>query len=583
MKIKNIPLISWDGKKLIKVLPDGTVIDLSYGVSWKTIFDKIILIIERHGQAISINDIPHESTQSYIENTNEILTKITINNSVIEIRDFISNGDIIRHLYTDIEEPVYLIGKLNIDYVERELWALNMDNYSVLFSRDKKKYFKVDTSNKLEFPYPLSIESKGYYHQNNDFESILSKYKDIWWGNKESMSSMFRLKLNKSQTITFSENNIFNKCSPLKFKNRDAMILTFLTNVETWLTIAAPEWDRNYQISGWYEYVWFRDLYKVSKITNSKQVENSLVKIFEEHGDFPHRVWSNWNIAPGWCNGIYHEKNLIQYDQLAHMTLFFLKSGNKKVYEQLLLKIVESAYENGVCREWTNAWEDHYGQIFSSTTGVYLQVYIEAFKTTGNVLYKNLADSLVRDICIFYDNNHFIMWLYPNDGEKYPVFSIDNYKPNSKLDSATFELINGLIMYQYEFWYDEDLMSKIISHASFVLSEEWLYKETNDIFGIIRYKGDTWQRNEKEAWFEKIWSISTLDTAIHLGNIVRFVEEHCNVSYSDELVIYKNFIDKVKLFYRSIENIPEQFYDDWTFSSAVPLWWSHALRFELDN
>lgn len=51
-------------------------------------------------------------------------------------------------------------------------------------------------------------------------------------------------------------------------------------------------------------------------------------------------------MAPGWCNGMYYDKNLIQYDQLAYMARYFLENGDRNESDTLISKMLETSYEN---------------------------------------------------------------------------------------------------------------------------------------------------------------------------------------------------------------------------------------------
>lgn len=113
-----------------------------------------------------------------------------------------------------------------------------------------------------------------------------------------------------------------------------------------------------------------------------------------------------------------------------------------------------------------------------------------------------------------------------------------------------------------------------------MISKDGLFREYENVFGIIRYSGDSWQKNTDGS--EKIWSVATLETAIALSSILAFMETvGIRDEYASESQRYGRFIERVKGFYAGIPNIPEQFFNDGSFSSAQPLGWSHALRYSL--
>lgn len=98
-----------------------------------------------------------------------------------------------------------------------------------------------------------------------------------------------------------------------------------------------------------------------------------------------------------------------------------------------------------------NAWEDHYGHIFSSVSGTYLKTFIEAYSRTGSVELKDRIDAFIGDIDHFWNGKNFIMGFIPNGNGDGESFDISNYERNEKLDSASLELVDALISYQSVF------------------------------------------------------------------------------------------------------------------------------------
>ena len=70
--------------------------------------------------------------------------------------------------------------------------------------------------------------------------------------------------------------------SPLTFASIDDMVFHILTNRKTGFTIAAPEWDEDYQVSGGYQYVWPRDFYKVRTEYHHPKVLFNLKKALQK-------------------------------------------------------------------------------------------------------------------------------------------------------------------------------------------------------------------------------------------------------------------------------------------------------------
>ena len=397
---------------------------------------------------------------------------------------------------------------------------------------------------------------------------------------------------------------------PNRFDDIDERVIRMLTNKDTGLPIAAPEYEnpkQPYQSSGGYGYCWIRDA--VKELEYFPQLFEKFLKTFmkKKYEEVPQRVWAfDGSVAPGWSNGyLVNQPWNYQLDQLAlfvcGLSKHLMRKKKVKKEELSLLikfckKLLKRSYSDGMPLICCNCWEDHIG-IFSHTAGTYLQAFLRAsscFEKLGvsklAFLTKKKSKRLSKSVKVFWKGSSFKFYLHFPIDTYYKAKTFDelkriDYKKGkliNLLDSGTFELIKALSTINFERFADE-----IISHLkesippSLIYKKpfcfEGLWKKTRRIEGLVRYRGDTWRRNPGKHP-EKIWSVATLEGVNTLFLISKKLLETGDKDLAKQFSkagvrLFKVFESKVLL--------AEQYYDNGKEDSAIALGWSHALRLKI--
>ncbi len=394
------------------------------------------------------------------------------------------------------------------------------------------------------------------------------------------------------------------------YRDLDEAVVKMLTNKETGLPIAAPEYEnpkQPFQSSGGYGYCWFRDAMKIFEA--SPEMFRKFLETFMEknYDEIPQRVWAfDGSIAPSWSIGyLVKQPWNYQLDQLASFVQALAKYLQKKrkvskEEERLLVKfsrkLLDRSYPNGMPIICVSHGEDQVG-VFSHTAGTYLQAFLEASKAFEKLGFSKLAKEmkkrtirLSKSVDIFWKKNAFNLGLYfPEEtllmAKTFGDLKKVDYRKGkliTLLDSGTFELINALLVVDFERFNE-----KIVLHLEKTVPPELLHakpfqfkglwRKARKIQGLVRSQGDKWRRNPGR-FPEKIWSLSTLEGVYTLLLVSKNLEKSGDKDLAKQffeiaLDLFKVFKDKPLL--------AEQYYDNGNEDSAIPLGWSHALRFKI--
>jgi len=625
-----ISFLLGDGNNLFLVDKNGSIYDQGYYLSEKPRMEFLHLGLVSNKKIIWLDENFLISQEWKV---NEIESKFRINKKEIKINDKLINGVLIREINLSSLSKLCVVTKLFSGEWNNETGTLVKNKFiisfgdwekekNVLYSPQLEKVFTFfKFYRKIGYPthlQPSSQESKSL--TNKFFKKILKEK-----GSKEFLTSHCILILKgkdikifhtsgKDLKTIFKKIERVEKIKRIYSKNRkkvgDKEIIKMLISKKTGMPIAAPEYEdpfNPYVSSGGYAYCWFRDALK--KLQNFPDFFEKFLETFlrKKYEIVPHRVWAfDGSLAPGWANGhlTYTPWNY-QSDQLATFVTVLanylniyqqIEEKKIKLFIKLLERLLERSYKNGIPLICQNCWEDHIG-IFSSTTGNYLQAFLSSEKVLEELGFSKLYSKikkrrkrLLNDLKIFWKNGAFRFYLnfpkeiYCNVSTLQELSKIDYKKGKliKELDSATFELIKGLINYDIN-----KFAEKILSHLekaapSLMLREKpfkflGLWKKTNKIEGLIRYQKDVWRRNPGK-YPEKVWSVSTLEGAeTFLLASKKFFELGDKDLAKD---LFKRGYYLFSLFSKQ-PLLAEQYYDDGTPDSAIPLGWSHAQRFRI--
>jgi GH15 family glucan-1,4-alpha-glucosidase len=421
-------------------------------------------------------------------------------------------------------------------------------------------------------------------------------------------------------SVILKKNSIFNKIKKrsLEIAKRDLLVLRMLFNKKTGLPIAAPEFDEEFTGSNGYGYFWLRDGEKICEaVNNFKDFVNFLVSSYSEKELWGHRYWSSGELVAGWANGhLRSEFWDYQLDQLAYALYGFasyilnskiITGIEERVFLEACSALLEAADDFGLPRICQNCWENSIG-VFSHTTGVFLKAYINCIKALEKIGGDKLAEKFRLKLHLMFKYSDFF-W-----DEKRKAFiqglsvtprsevekikdlckkSSRDLKKTSRLDSGTFELVNGLLDYMDEYGIDKTKVRKIVQHMKTVIPLNSLQNKADGIVrgllridkkdlieGLIRYEGDNWRKNPTERP-EKIWTICTLEGINATLKLISFLDAH-------NLKVYEKFITKYLKYAQSFfekfsRNILlcEQIFHDGKEDSARPIGWGHSLRFQI--
>lgn len=362
--------------------------------------------------------------------------------------------------------------------------------------------------------------------------------------------------------------------------------------------IAAPESDPHYTGSGGYGYAWFRDDAEIAGYLLdvadrlSLDVGDGLERSARFHcdtqladGTWPHRVWAiDGSLAPGWAHARVEGRDGPQYqaDQtasvVAFLAAFLRKRGNglDEPFRERVSATVERGVdgldatlgEDGVPERCQNLWENMDGR-FTHTAATFLKAYASVARAP--VMPEVRKHATVRAQAVM--DGLDALWV---ENAGHYGLRLDGEALDDRLDAGTFALVPAFAAYDRAAGLDESALDRLASHTDTVL--EGLYRETDDVRGLIRFEGDQWRAEGQDD--EKVWSVATawgVDTAANLGALLERHDRNGQAFLDRAGELYEPLAPGGP-FCTGVGFLAEQVFDDGTPDSGTPLGWSHALR-----
>jgi len=360
--------------------------------------------------------------------------------------------------------------------------------------------------------------------------------------------------------------------------------------------IAGPDFDPFYQNSGGYGYTWFRDDGEIAKflLETDQQLGLDLddrhrksaelyVDTQLDDGRWPHRVWPmNGRLAPGWANGhIEGDDRYYQADQTASV-LVFLSTYLSQYRDQLPTDLEEdirqslirgldgldlSLESDGLPAPCENAWENMNGR-FTHTAANFLHAYSSIATAPIETKYQTRARDRAEEVYQSLEQ----LWVDERDCF---ALRITDGEIDSRIDISTVSLVDAHLAYEEFKEIDSERRTNLRKHLTTTFNCLW--KETDDIQGLIRFEADTWRRRSQDS--EKIWTVSTGWGAYAAEKSITLFEgkedEYDPYEWSDRLFREIDFGGTLCL---PSGYLPEQFFDTGEPDSATPLGWPHAIR-----
>jgi len=178
------------------------------------------------------------------------------------------------------------------------------------------------------------------------------------------------------------------------------------------------------------------------------------------------------------------------------------------------------------------------------------------------------------------------------DTERFPQRASDESR-DDRPDASTFALANAAT--EYAALLDERrqatdggtaaaavdfdaFLDHVTTHVLTTIGD--LRRETADVEGLVRFRGDDWRTAEQGA--AKVWSIATLwgsTAAAELGGLVRERDGDAADLFGAARDLYA-LCEPDGPFVNDAGLIAEQAFDDGDLDGATPIAWSHALRID---
>lgn len=369
-----------------------------------------------------------------------------------------------------------------------------------------------------------------------------------------------------------------------------------LLSAPTGARIAGPDFDPFYANSGGYGYTWFRDDAEIA--TFLLEAERDLdVDLRDRHaasarfycrtqredGTWPHRVWAHdGSLAPGWANARLEGDDGVEYqaDQTASVAAFlarYLRERDpapdeavaiERAIDRALDGLDATLGDDGLPEPCQNAWEDATGR-FTHTTATFLHAYADLARAPIDPERAEHAAAQARRVYEAIDDlrcperGTYAMRLYGGE--------LDD-----RLDSSTFALVDAHVAYAALDGVDSTRLARLEDHVETTI--EGLYRETDEVAGLVRYEGDAWRRRDQGT--PKVWTVSTAWGAHAAAGLASLLESNGR----DEAAAVTTATDLLEPLLPGgrlcldTGYLPEQVFDDGTPDSATPLGWPHAIR-----
>ncbi|MFC6938428.1 glycoside hydrolase family 15 protein [Salinirubellus sp. GCM10025818] len=379
----------------------------------------------------------------------------------------------------------------------------------------------------------------------------------------------------------------------------DLRALSLLT-APTGGRIAGPDFDPYYAYSGGYGYTWFRDDAEISGylLSAADRLDLDLGDTLErsarfhcdaqlEDGTWPHRAWAvDGSLAPGWAHARVENRDVPEYqaDQTASVVTFLaelLRERGDDLDESLRSRVRETVRqgvegldatldEDGLPERCQNLWEDTDGR-FTHTAATFLEAYATVSRTPVGGEVRKHATVRAQEVMEGLDA------LWEGSAGHYGL-RLDGDDLDDRLDSGTFALVSAFVEYDRALGLSEDALDRLVSHVETAL--DGLYRETDDVQGLVRYEGDPWRRRWQDE--EKVWSVSTVWGADAATRLAALLDRRDRTDESESLLEWAGHLYEVLSpdgpLCTDAGFLTEQVFDDGTPDSAAPLGWSHALR-----
>ena len=378
----------------------------------------------------------------------------------------------------------------------------------------------------------------------------------------------------------------------------DLRALSLLT-APTGAHIAGPEFDPFYAHSGGYGYTWFRDEAEVSRYLLAAddrldlELTDRLATSAEffcdaqlADGSWPHRAWAvDGSLAPGWAHSRVENSKKPEYqaDQTASAVTFLANVLERRdEMDPELVGEIRDSIERGVeCLDGSleddglpetcqNAWENMVGR-FTHTAATFLQAYATVAQAPVT---DSLADHAAEQASVVFEG---IDRLWDDEYEVYGL-RLQGDSLDSRLDSATFSLVDAFAAYDRLESLSETVLDQLESHMETALTD--LYRETDAVAGLVRFEDDWWRVAEQDE--PKIWSLSTAWGANAAATLAVLLDDYGRPKEADlfleEATKLYDLLRPDGPFTTAGGYLTEQVFDDGGADSAAPLGWSHAMR-----
>jgi GH15 family glucan-1,4-alpha-glucosidase len=359
--------------------------------------------------------------------------------------------------------------------------------------------------------------------------------------------------------------------------------------------IAGPDFDPFFAHSGGYGYTWFRDDAEISRFLLEAEQKLDL-DVADWHarsarfycgsqcddGTWPHRVWADsGELAPGWAHGRLETGRDREYqaDQTASVISFlavYLRERDPADVEQIESALIDgfegldaSLKADGLPEACQNAWENDTGR-FTHTAATFLGAFAALARAPVAGHVRERARERAEAVAAGLDQ------LWCTDRGVFAAGLFDGVR-NNRLDASTLALpaahaeygalVGGL---------DATRRRRLVGHLEATL--DGLYRETDEIAGLVRFEGDPWRRRDQDS--EKIWSVSTAwgaHAAAVLSSMLKSEAGHAVAFEARASQLLELVLPDGPLCLQS-GYLAEQYFDDGTPDSATPLGWSHAIR-----
>jgi glucan 1,4-alpha-glucosidase len=360
--------------------------------------------------------------------------------------------------------------------------------------------------------------------------------------------------------------------------------------------IAGPEYDPFFAGSGGYGYTWFRDDAEISGYLLDAgerlnlDMDAELVGAAEFYvdtqsadGSWPHRAWAaDGSLAPGWAHARVEGRDTAEYqaDQTASVVGYLaellterpdlldgqLRGSVTNSIETGVEALDETLRDDGLPVRCQNLWENTDGRFVHTAA-----TYLEAYARVAAAPLPNQLTNHAREQAEAVREGLEALWTGSHYGLR-----LDRGNLDDRLDAGSLALVTAYEAYDLISDVPSRDLDRLESHLE--LTFDHLYRETDDVAGLVRFEGDTWRRSGQSG--PKVWSVTTAWGADAAARASVLFESYGRddgdlLDFAAELY---DLLGPDGAFTSGAGYLAEQVYDGGDLDSATPLGWSHGLR-----